>query len=140
IAAICAAAAIFGGQFLYVNSVVNKVVARKVSSAYAVKTVAAGTAIKAKTDDEIKEWIANKEKKNVSQVTAEEINEFRTKTQPEMQQFLDGTPSRAQFEADLRAKLSSLSMKYEIFQKTISLFTVLFVCFGVASAYRIGSA
>lgn len=140
VAAICAAAGIFAGQFLGVHVAVNKIVGEMASSAYEGKVESAKSAVKAKTDDEIKSWVADDEEKNVSQVTAEDIQNFRAKTQPKMQQLLDGNPSRAQFESDLRSKLSSFSVKYSIFKSTISLFTVLFVCLGIASAYRLGSA
>jgi Tfp pilus assembly major pilin PilA len=141
IAAICATLAILGGQFLSVNVQVNKFVSSMVAGAYDAKIESAKTAVQAKTDPEIKKWLAEQDDtKNESEITAQDIQSFREKDQPEMQRLLDGTPSRAQFEADLRSKLSSMSMKYSIFKTTISLFTVLFVCFGVASAYRIASS
>lgn len=140
IAAVCAAAGIFGGQFLGVHVEVNKLVSQMVSSAYEAKMEAAKIAVKAKTDPEIKKWIADEDEKEQSQITAQDIQNFRDKTQPEMQRLLDGTPTRAQFESEMRAQMSSFSMKYEIFKSTISLFTVVFVGLGIASAYRIGSA
>jgi hypothetical protein len=141
IAAICAAGAILGGQFLTVHVEVNKIMSDLGKTAYEAKMESAKQAVKVKSDEEIKKWLTQDgDGKSESEVTVQEIQDFRDKTQPEMQRLIDGTPSKAQFEANFNSKLKSMAFKYSVFKESISLFTILFVCFGVASAYRIASA
>jgi hypothetical protein len=110
-----------------------------VGSAYENQMAAAREAVKLKTDAEISTWLQNN-KKDGTPVSPNDLDEFRATGQAKMQDLLDGKPSRSEFEKQFIAPLTTFSMKFGIMKKTITLFTVLWLAFGIASAYRIGSS
>jgi hypothetical protein len=139
IAAICAALAILGGQFLEVNIVVNKALRAESESAYLAQLDSAKEGIDLKSDDEVRTWIA-KYAPPENAISAQDIADFHSNVQTNLQKFINGEPSRQQFERAFISQIDSFSLRYRVFNKTISLFTVLWVCFGIVSAYKIGSA
>ena len=56
----------------------------------------AKTAVEAKTDQEISKWLEQNGELD-DKPTAEDIQKFRGKTQPEMQSLLDGKTTKADF-------------------------------------------
>lgn len=139
IAAICAGVAILGGEFLVVSHVTNNYMRKFVSGAYQKRLAAAHEAVNLKTDPEIRAWLEG-HKANSAPVSPNEIDEFRAHGQAKMQDFINGTPTQAEYEKDLLARLTSFSVKLEIMKKAMSLFIVIWLAFGIASAYRIASA
>jgi hypothetical protein len=136
IAAVCAGVAILGGEFLVTNAFVNKVAEQVNESTYAEAVKRAGEGVKLQTDAEIKTWIeANDEPEG--QVTGQDIDNFRKVRQPKMQDLLNGKPPKADFVQKLN--LTGFSIKFAMFKASLSLFTLLWVGFGVASAWRIAS-
>ncbi|MDB6064417.1 MAG: hypothetical protein JWR26_625 [Pedosphaera sp.] len=138
VAALCAMLAILGGDFLVASHYVNQALSKVAGDAYDNHMVEAREAVNAKTDDQIKAWLV-KNGDSGGQVTTEEIEEFRTKTQTEMQKQLDDSTSRGRFEKAYISQLGSFSMRFGVFKKSVSLFSILWVAFGIASAYKIGS-
>jgi hypothetical protein len=139
IASICAAVAILGGEFLVVNHFANRALNRAAESVYLSRVAYAGKVVAAKTDAQLKEVLAEKREKGPDQVTAEELATFREKDLPKLQDLANGKPSEKEFVNQFQGEKGSFSFKFKLFEKFISLFTILWVCFGVASAYRIGS-
>jgi hypothetical protein len=139
VAAVCACLAILGGDFLLVGHVMNKSVRGIASIAYTAQMAAAREAVKLKSDAEIRKWLAENKKEGAS-VSPKDIDEFREHGQAEMQDLLNGKPTQEEFEKEFAAKLNSFSVKMGILKETLSLFTILWLGLGIASAYRIASA
>ncbi|MDB6031614.1 MAG: hypothetical protein JWM16_1952, partial [Verrucomicrobiales bacterium] len=139
IASICAAAAILGGEFLVVNHFANRLLNTTAERVYLSKVAYAGKAVAAKTDPQLKEFLAQKGDKGADQVTSEELATFREKELPKLEALAAGTPSEKEFVKQFLGEKGSFGFKFKLFEKFISLFTILWVCFGVASAYKIGS-
>jgi hypothetical protein len=55
-----------------------------------------------------------------------------------LKDFVNGQPTKAEFERDVRAKLNSARMQAEVLKHSVSLWTVLWLFLGVGSAYRLG--
>ncbi len=138
VAAVCACLAILGGDFLVVNHVLNKIMHDRAGIAYSAEMQRAREAVKLKTDDEIRNWLAGR-KGRTSPVSPNEIDEFRAAGQAKMQDFVNGKPTQAEFEKMISARVNSFEFKFDILKKTLSLFTILWLAFGIASAYRIGA-
>jgi hypothetical protein len=138
IAAICACLAILGGKFMATNHIIHKVSTRMADQAYQEQLENAKEGLNAKSDQDIKNWIA-KNDKTEGEIPQKEIERFREQRLAKMQAFVDGKPSRAEFEKTVESRINTWNFRYKIFQSSISLFTILFLCFGIASAYRIAS-
>ena len=139
IAAVCAGVAILGGEFLVTSAIVNKVAGDMKGAgeaAYADMVKEATEGVKLQTDAEIKAWIQTNDDSG-EQATSEDVANFRNVRQPKMQDLLDGKPSKAEIVGKLN--LTSFSMRFAVFKESLSFFTLLWVCFGVASAWRIAS-
>lgn len=139
IAAGCASAAILGGEFLNVNDQINKDIAEMSNEAYQEQLTAAKEAVAATSDDQIKTWLANNAHYG-SDVSSANVDTFRSNIQPRLKAFVNGQPSQEEYSRDYKARVDAVNSRFKIFNDSISLFTILFVCFGIASAYRIGSA
>lgn len=138
IAALCATLAILGGDFLVASHFVNQALANRASTRYETMMSEARMAANAKTDEQIKAWLV-KNGDSGEQATAEEIEEFRSKTQPEMQKLLNDPSAKERVEKAYIKQLGSFSLRFEVFKKTVSPFSILWVAFGIVSAYKIGS-
>ncbi len=145
IAAVCAIVAILGGEFLVVNSTMNRLTGmfKNVSAeAYDGMVEDAKQGVKLKTDDEIKSWLqTNTDDDDGAKVTvtAQDITDFRNTRQPKMQDLLNGKPSKDEFLKENEIHGVSLGTKFEVYKKSLTLFTLLWVIFGVASAWRIAT-
>jgi hypothetical protein len=135
IAAVCAGIAILGGDFLVTNAIVNKFAGIQVT-VYDEMVKEATEGVKLQTDAEIKAWLQANDDSG-DQVTSEDIDNFRKVRQPKMQDLLNGKPSKADFMHN--TNMTSFAMKFTLFKESLSLFTLLWVFFGVGSAWRIAS-
>jgi hypothetical protein len=140
VAAVCACLAILGGDFLLVGHVMNKSLRGFASIAYTGEMAAAREAVSLKTDAEIRKWLEENKKEGSASVSPKDIDEFRAHGQAEMQDFVNGKPTQEQFEKEFVARMNAFSVKMGILKETLSLFTILWLGLGIASAYRIGSA
>jgi hypothetical protein len=141
VAALCAALGILGGQFLVTNTIVNRVLGTMTAgadSAYDEEVNQAREGLKLQTDAEIKAWLQTNSETGAP-VTSQDMDDFRKVQQPKMQDLVNGKPSRAEFTAKFTGPLSSFSMRYNIFKESVGFFTLLWIIFGVLSAWRIAS-
>ena len=119
-----------------VSHITNHVMKGITSSAYDNRMAAARQAVRIKTDEQIRNWL----KENGEQtgpVAPEDVEKFRASGQQEMQDLLDGKPTKAEYEKKLVAKLTSVEVKLRIFKDTMRLSTIVWLVFGVLSAWRI---
>jgi len=139
IAAVCATVAILGGEFLVTNSFINKATAELAGvgeTTYNTLIKEANEGVKLQSDAEIKAWLQTNDDSG-EQVTTADIANFRKVRQPKMQDLLNGKPPKSDFTKAFTAM--SLSDRFGLFKASLTLFTLLWVGFGVASAWRIAS-
>lgn len=144
VCALCALGAIVFGEYYGVRALIMKQADQFASiadMAYEMQKEYAQEAVAAKTPEDIRKVIAEREEKTVAEVTDEEMAEFK-KELPEMQEIASGKVSKE----DFRQKLSSaaadeFSFKEYFFKEDVKsgIFMVLFVCLGVATAWKIGA-
>jgi hypothetical protein len=143
VAGACAVAAILGGQYLLVYNQIGEAIDQRLSGAYATQLAIAQEAVKAISDDEVRSFLVKHSdatpKKDASQITDQEITNFREKDQPKLKSFADGKLTQVQYEKALRARVRSFISPMTILKESISLFTLLFLFLGVGSAYKIAS-
>ncbi len=135
--------AIVGGEFLATKSYFNQLMEKMVVGAYDNRMAYAKKAVEAKNDQEIRTLLAAQQSEEGDQVTPDSIkdsdlDEFR-KELPKLQDFVKGKPGRTQFDQELRASLNSTEMNSLLLRHSVSLWTLLWLFFGVGSAYKLGS-
>jgi hypothetical protein len=91
-----------------------------------------------KTDDEIRSFIAVENEMKPGEVTDEEVSAFK-KAIPELQELKNGNPSKEEFIKKEMPDKSSLFYNLIILFNSIGLFTLVWLIFGVASAFKLGS-
>jgi len=139
IAAVCAALAILGGEFLVVNAVLNKVAGEMKGAeheAYDTMVKQAAEGVKLQTDDEIKAWLQTNDDSG-EPVTAQDIENFKKTEQPKMRDLANGKPSFAEFVHDTNTE--TVGARFALFKASLTLFSLVWVFFGVGSAWRIAS-
>lgn len=142
VAAVCAFAAVVGGQYLAVKSQFNEAMTGHISDAYDKRMTYAQAAIKAQTDDELKAALAsytaeNGQTPNPAAISSEQIEAFKQQELPALQAFVKGKPSKSEFEAIVRQRLNSMEIQGRILKDSLSPFTLLWLFLGVGSAYKI---
>lgn len=141
---ICALLAIVLGDYYGVRALVMKEVAQFASIAdglYAAQLEYAKGAVAAKTPEEIRKFIAEQEEKTPAEVTEEEMADFK-KELPKLQELSEGKVSKEQFRQQLDSAVAdNFSYKEYFFQGDVkgSIFQILFICLGVATAWKIGA-
>jgi hypothetical protein len=133
----CAFVAVLGGQFLAAKSELDKALNEEMNTAYTARMEYARDAVKAQTDDQIKDLL--KKHEDNEQPTAEDLKEFRQSELPKLVAFAEGKPSRAEFEKDYNKIKDSLFIKILLLKNSVGLLTLLWLFLGVSSAYKIGS-
>ena len=132
-ASMCAALAILGGQFLAVNHIINKTFNEKFASlienAGAEQKKMAQEGLNAKTDDEVKAWLV-KFGELEKEPTQDDIKEFRESRVPELKAIMDAKPI---------TRSIPFSLRFAMFKETVGVFTLIWLIFGVISAWRLGS-
>ena len=136
--------AILGGQFLSTRHVIGNVV-NEMAADYAVARVAyAKEGVGATNDAAIRRLLAESESENdspseaeVSKVTDAEVQEFKSKELPKLRKIAAGEVSKTQLEKEGREALAALDGA--ALKASFSLWTLLWLVFGVGSAFKIGS-
>jgi len=132
-ASMCAALAILGGQFLAVNHIINKTFNEKfaglLEQAGTEQKEMARQGLNAKTDEEVKAWLVKYgELENAP--TQEDIKEFRESRVPELKAIMESKPV---------TRTIPFSLRFAMFKATVGIFTLIWLIFGVISAWRLGS-
>jgi hypothetical protein len=135
--------AILGGQYLAFESQVQEYLDKSLTGAYEKRMEYAKEAVKVESDQDIRTLLVKhadpEDKLDATQITDQQIRNFRQKEMPELQQFAQGKPTRPQFETALRRYARSLINPFTIMKESLSLFTLLWLFLGVGSAFKIGS-
>jgi hypothetical protein len=143
-AALCAIVAILGGEILATKHVSEKMIASLVGKDYDGRVAHAKEAVQAKSDDEIKTFLAKTEseeglKVEASSIDAARISEFKKKELPEYKKLAEGKMSRKEYEQDKLDEVKALIPFGLVLKESIGVFTILWIFFGVGTAYRLGS-
>lgn len=134
----CAALAILGGQYFAAKYEVDREFRYEAEQEYKKKMKMADAVLVPQTEDEIKAYIATENEMKTSEVTEEDIRDFK-KEIPELQDFKNGKPSKEEFIKTQMPDKSSLFYNLLILFNSVGLFTLLWLLFGVASAFKLGS-
>lgn len=144
VCALCALGAIVFGEYYGVRALIMKQ-AEKFASiadmAYEMQKEYAKEAVAAKTPEEIRKVIAAREEKTAAEVTEAEMAEFK-KDLPELQDIVNGKVSKEDFRKKLSAAAADeFNFKEYFFKEDVKggIFMVLFICLGVATAWKIGA-
>ena len=144
VCAVCALGAIVFGEYYGVRALILKQADQFASiadMAYEMQKEFAKEAVAAKTPEEIRKLIAEQEEKTPAEVTDAEMAEFK-KDLPELQDLANGKVSKEDFRNKLRtAAVEEFSFKEYFFKEDVKsgVFMVLFICLGVATAWKIGA-
>lgn len=134
----CAILAILGGQYFAAKHEVDTMFRHEAEKDYKKKVKYAEAALVPKTDDEIKSFISVENEMKFEEVTDEDVRDFK-KELPELQELRNGKPTKEEFIKKEMPDKSSLIYNVIILFNSIGLFTLLWLLFGVASAYKLGS-
>jgi len=74
-----------------------------------------------------------------SKITDQQVANFKQKEQPKFKQFLEGKPSRTEFEASVRTEFMNSVSFFDVLKDSVGLFTLLWLFLGVGSAWKIAS-
>jgi hypothetical protein len=141
---VCALLAILLGDYFGVRALFLKEFDKYVAIgdlAYEAQMEYAKAAVAARTPEEIRKLIAENEEKTPAEVTEAEIAEFQ-KDLPELKDFAAGKVTKSEFRQKLNsAALDEFSYKEYFLQGNIkgSVFTILFICLGVVTAWKMGA-
>lgn len=140
VAGACALFAIVGGKYLYVNSEVQKEIAGMANQAYETQMENARAALKidATSDAEVRQFLASHGEKGETPTDAQ-IKEFRERGLSKLKDFVAGKPSRAEFTARVNKAMNKFGLRWLVLKNSVSLFTLLWVFLGVASAYKLAT-
>jgi hypothetical protein len=141
VAALCAFVAIIGGQFLAGRAIAAEEF-DKFQKKMAVNVGVSGVEERAKlSEQEIREEIAFKKSdfdKGVEvkpdQITADEVNKFRSMTAEEIQKEFEEEMNEGKAEV-----MNSFVFQLMVLKESVGLFTLLWLFFGVGSAYKLAS-
>lgn len=134
----CAVIGILGGQYFAAKYEVDRSFRYEAEKEYKIRMKNADAVLIPQTDDEIRAYIATENEMKSVDVTEKDILDFK-KEIPVLQEFKNGKPSKEEFiKAQLPDK-ASLFYNLIILFNSIGLFTLLWLLFGVASAYKLGS-
>jgi len=144
VCALCALGAIVFGEYYGVRALIMKQAdqfAAIADMAYEAQKEYAKEAVAANTPEEIRKVIAKSEEKAPAEVTEAEIAEFK-KELPKLQDIASGKISKQDFRKKLgSAAADEFSFKEYFFKEDVKsgIFMVLFICLGVATAWKIGA-
>jgi preprotein translocase subunit SecE len=151
-AAICAAVAILGGQYMFAADFVKtklgplaemiegmqSAVQESVGEAYDEKAKYGQDAVKAQTDDEIR---ALYEKIYEEKPGAEELAEFKKDELPELKEIGSGKLTKEQYVKKTKAEMKKLgfTVRWELFKSTVDVVTIIFLILGIVTAFKIAA-
>ncbi len=147
ITALCALAAIVGGQYLATRSIVTEILDKGINEAYTERLNYAREGVNAKSDDEIRAFLIrhgeadddDKKAGRLQVVRPEQIKEFRDTEQTTLQEFIAGKPSREEFGRNLRRIQETAGFRMLMFKESFGLMTLLWLFLGMGSAFKIAS-
>jgi len=142
ICGICALIAIVFGEYGGIHALVEKEGRKFATIAYLGRMEYARAALEAKTPEEIRVLLAEDREKSAAEITDAELKEFQENEVPELREFLNGKPTRAEFAQQFGAAFAEEFDYKEYFLKEdvkSGVFMVLFVVLGVVTAWKIGA-
>ena len=142
-AGICALTAIIGGQYLAMKVEVDKYFETASHERYDKRMAYAKEAIGLQSDAEIKTLLAKEtaegETLKTAEITDDEIKDFRENELPLLKDFVNGKPSRQEYEKSLLKVKSSFSYNLLLLKESVGLFTLLWLFLGIGSAFKVAS-
>jgi len=142
IAGVCAFLAIVGGEYLATHAVYSRFVNEFVEASYDQRMAYAKRAVQAETEAEVRAFLAAElevDEGETQDMTADEISEFINTELPKLKEFVNGRPTRAEFEVRVRAGFNSMEFQASLLKDSVSLWTLLWLFLGVGTAYRLGT-
>jgi hypothetical protein len=133
-----AVTAILLGQFLAIQFIIAEGVDELVEQSYKERIALARDAAAAKTDKDIRAVMAKDDKagfdeKSADAITDEDLAKYRSKEFVALQKFANGSPSRTQYEAQIRKEIEDNGdAKYHF-----RIITLLWIVAGVTAAWKI---
>lgn len=140
----CALVAIVGGQYLAVKNETDKYFDQSAREGYDHRMAYAKEAIAARSDAEVKALLTRTyadegEELNNITITDEDVKSFRQDELPALKEFINGKPSRQEFEQSILQLKNSGSYNLMLLKESVGLFTLLWLFLGVGSAFKIAS-
>lgn len=138
-AAIAAAVSILGGNLLAAKHFANEAVDSYVKEAYQAHVTYAKEAVQAKTDEQIRTFLAKDQELEPGQaasITQEEIRDFK-KELPKLQKAANGQVSQREYEKDFREMAETLFSFGFMLRQVLSISTIVFIGLGVFTAYKL---
>ncbi len=142
VAATCALVAILGGEYLAIRNFIKDFVHNTSTLGYDMKMAEAKAAVELKTDADIKKHLAEKSdstETDASRITAKQVSDFKKNELPEYKAWVGGKPSREEFEATTWNAFQEKMSIWDIVKTSGSFWTVLFVFFGISTAWKIAA-
>lgn len=139
VAGACALVAIVGGQYLAAKSAVDEELAQWADEAFNERLKYAQTAAKVETDEDIRAFIAKDYEVAASEISNEQVRDFRETELPELRDLASGKTTKEAFNKDFNELKDSFVYKFLLLKESIGLFTLLWLFLGVGSAYKMGS-
>jgi hypothetical protein len=144
LAGLCAFLAIIGGQYLAVKAEADKFWVEIAREGYDSRMSYAKEALAAQSDAQIKTLLTDArledgEKAETIKISDEDIKTFREVELPELQDFINGKPTREQFQKNILGVKDSFSYNFTLLKESVGLFTLLWLFLGVGSAFKIAS-
>jgi hypothetical protein len=135
---------ILGGQYLATRHITNSFMTLGVPEMYGAQVAYAKEVSAAKNDEELKAVIAKHESEDdepvkPSDIDATRLAEFKKTELPELRKFSEGKMTQAEFEKKHREDLEQVLGTGFVLKESFSLWTLLWLFFGVGTAYRLGS-
>lgn len=138
-AAIAALVAIVGGEYLATRHLMNVEIDKALKEAYQEHVTYAKEAVQAKTDDQIKAFLAKQDGLGdgaQASIGPEDIKDFK-KELPELQKAANGQLSRTEYEKESRKIYEAIFSFTFVLKQSVSLFTLLWIFLGVGTAYKL---
>ncbi len=135
----CALVSIIGGQYFGTLSVVHEFQDGIMDGLYEVQQEMAKEAADLKTNAEIREYLSSSWFDEEQEVTQEEIDYFRSETLPMLKEIRDGSLTKEGYEDRMRKEFGAIEADAGLLKESLSLWTLLWLFFGVGTAYRLAS-
>lgn len=139
----CALAAIVGGQFIDARIQLSSWVQETIDEAYAEELATAQKAVKAETDDQIREHLAaeysfESDRTKPEDITVAEIANFKEERKRH-RDMLDGKITKQEFSKDIEEVSNSGAANFVLLLNSIGFKGIIFLILGVGTAYKLGS-
>lgn len=143
-AGFCALLAIIGGQYLAVKAETDKFFVEAARQGYDSRMAYAQKALAAQSDTEIKTLLTDArlddgENAGDIKISDEEIKTFKEVELPALKDFVNGKPTREEFQKSILDIKDSFSYNFGLLKESMGLFTLLWLFLGVGSAFKIAS-